>query len=337
MNDAPLLSVRDLEVTFATPDGAVQALRGVNLDVLPGECVGVVGESGSGKSQLLISIIALLARNATASGSIRFDGEELLRVPEAKLRGLRGRRIGIVFQDPMTSLNPHLTIGLQLTEGLRLHLHMSRRAAHERARALLESVHLSDAGRRLRQYPHELSGGMRQRVAIAMALACEPDLLLADEPTTALDVTVQAEILALLRELRARIHTAVIFVTHDLGVVAQIADRVAVMYAGQIVEHGPTAALFEHPRHPYTAALRRASPSLEGDRQMRLPAIPGRPPDLARPIVGCAFAARCPHRMPVCTEAQPPMRHVGDRHAAACFYEGALDGGHEGRTCRVSA
>ncbi|HEU0198503.1 MAG TPA: ABC transporter ATP-binding protein [Nevskiaceae bacterium] len=318
--------MRDLNLRFATPEGEVHALRGVDLDVAVGETLGIVGESGSGKSQLLISIISLLAKNSSASGSIRFHDQELLHAPERSLRPLRGRRIAMVFQDPMTSLNPHLTVARQLTEGLRLHLKLSRRAALDRARELLQAVHLADAPRRLHQYPHELSGGMRQRVAIAMALACEPDLLLADEPTTALDVTVQAQILALLRELHDRFNTTVILVTHDLGVVAQIADRIAVMYAGRIVEHGPLAAVFKQPHHPYTEALRHASPRLDADAQAGLAAIPGQPPDLATRITGCAFAPRCAYRMARCTQEAPPTREVSAGHSVACFYEQPLSG-----------
>lgn len=319
-----ILAVRGLDLRFSTPEGAVHALRGVDLDVVQGECLGIVGESGSGKSQLLASIIGLLANNATASGSIRFHDTEIRNARESRLRKLRGRRIAMVFQDPMTSLNPHLNIGRQLTEGLRLHLGLSRKAARGRALELLKAVHLAEAERRLHQYPHELSGGMRQRVAIAMALACEPDLLLADEPTTALDVTVQAQILALLRELRQRFNTTVILVTHDLGVIAQIADRVAVMYAGRIVEHGPLDTLFQHPRHPYTAALRRASPTLEGNTTTQLSAIPGYPPDLARPIPGCAFAPRCDYASDTCTRHDPQLETVGARHQTACFHHDEL-------------
>lgn len=320
----PLLRIRSLDLRFATPEGEIHALRGVDLDIAAGECLGIVGESGSGKSQLLTSIIGLLANNGTARGSIQFDNTELCTAPEARLRRFRGHRIAMVFQDPMTSLNPHLSIGRQLSEGLRLHLGLSRGAAHARALELLKAVHLAEPAHRLRQYPHELSGGMRQRVAIAMALACEPDLLLADEPTTALDVTVQAQILALLRELRQRFNTTVILVTHDLGVVSQIADRVAVMYAGRIVEHGPLTAVFQRPGHPYTEALRRASPRLQGDTNTPLPAIPGYPPDLARPINGCAFAPRCRYRMTQCTRDAPPMRALDEAHAAACFFTDPL-------------
>jgi len=320
-----LLEVRDLSVRFATPDGDVQAVSDIGFDVRDGEFLGIVGESGSGKSQCLLSLTGLLAKNGRASGSVRYRGQELLNAPTATLQAVRGRRIGMVFQDPMTALNPHLTIGHQLTEGLRHHLQLGRAAAVRRAVEILKAVQLTDAQRRLSQYPHELSGGMRQRVMIAMALVCEPDLILADEPTTALDVTVQAQILMLLRDLRSRFGTAVILVTHDLGVLAQVADRVAVMYAGRMVETGTLDDVFHHPRHPYTEGLQRAIPRLQEARSARLPTIPGAPPNLSRLPPGCAFAPRCRYHMRRCDTAIPPLESVGETHRKACYHDGPLD------------
>ncbi|TAM12745.1 MAG: ABC transporter ATP-binding protein [Nevskiaceae bacterium] len=324
MTAPPLLSVRDLHLHFTTPEGDVHALRGVDLDVMPGECLGIVGESGCGKSQLLASLMGLWARSAAPSGVIHFAGQDVTQASPRALQALRGRRIAMVFQDPMTALNPHLTIGRQLTEGVRHHLHQTAAEARARALELLHAVHLSDAERRLRQYPHELSGGMRQRVVIAMALACRPELLLADEPTTALDVTVQAQILALLRELRARFGLTILLVTHDLGVIAQVADRVAVMYAGRIVEHGTLADVFTAPAHPYAQALRLASPTLDTARGAHLAAIPGQPPDLAQPIRGCAFAPRCTLRTARCEQESPALAEVSLGHSAACFHSDQL-------------
>jgi len=324
----PLLQVRDLNVRFTTHDGTVQAVTAVDLDVAPGEFTGIVGESGSGKSQFLLSLLGLLANNGSTTGSVRYRHQELLNAKESVLQQIRGRRIGMVFQDPMTALNPHLSIGRQLTEGLRHHLKLNRRDATRRAIDMLKAVQLTDAERRLSQYPHELSGGMRQRVTIAMALICEPDLILADEPTTALDVTVQAQILGLLRELRSRFGTAVILVTHDLGVLAQVADRVAVMYAGRIVEAGTLDDVFYRPRHPYTEGLQHAIPRLDRDRTQRLPTIPGAPPDLSRLPPGCAFAPRCAYRMSRCETEIPPLDLVDpgveSGHRKACFHQGAL-------------
>jgi oligopeptide transport system ATP-binding protein len=297
----------------------VRAVRGVDLDIRPREFIGIVGESGSGKSQLLLALLGLSAPGAIVSGSIRHGGAELVGASTAALNRVRGNRVSMVFQDPMTALNPYLTIGTQIAEVLQLHRGLRRRAALTRAAELLDAVHMAEARRRLRQYPHELSGGMRQRVMIAMALACEPEILLADEPTTALDVTVQAQILALLRELRMRLGTAVVLVTHDLGVVAELADRVAVMYAGRFVEEGPVDTLFHASRHPYTQALQRSIPRVDVALPARMASIAGNPPDPARLPAGCAFAPRCEFRLERCDVELPPLADLGGGHRKACL------------------
>ena len=324
MPAAPLLEVRKLSVEFATLEGAVRAVSEVDLDLGPGETLAIVGESGSGKSQMLLSMLGLVARNARVSGSARFKGEELLSAPESRLNQIRGSGIGIVFQDPMTSLNPYLTIGLQLTEPLRIHKSLDRAAAAAQAIEMLRAVHITEPERRMRQYPHQLSGGMRQRVAIAMAVICHPEILIADEPTTALDVTVQAQVLSLLREIRERFGTAVILVTHDLGVIAELADRVHVMYAGRTVESGSVEDIFYRCRHPYTEALESSIPQLAEIRPARLAAIAGNPPNPLHLPPGCAFAPRCPYVLERCDKSVPPLESAGPNHAKACFYEGAL-------------
>jgi len=321
MSADPLLQIRELHVTYDTDAGRVAAVAGVDLDVAAGECVGVVGESGSGKSQLLLSILGLNDPTAHVRGNIRFAGSELLGASASVLNRLRGRRIGMVFQDPMSALNPYRSIGAQLTEGLRVHGVARGAEARRWALRLLDQVQIGDPERRLRQYPHELSGGLRQRVVIAMALACEPDLLLCDEPTTALDVTIQAQILVLLRQLRERTGVAVVLVTHDLGVVAQLAERVCVMYAGRIVESAAASALFAAPAHPYTAGLQRSTPRLDGPLPDRLPGIEGNPPNLARLPPGCAFAPRCPHVHPRCTAAAPSLLESAPGRWSACYLD----------------
>jgi oligopeptide/dipeptide ABC transporter ATP-binding protein len=317
-DDRPLLEVRNLAIEYRTPEGVVRAVRGVNLDVRPREFIGIVGESGSGKSQLLLALLGLSAPGAVVTGSVRHGGTELVGAGAAVLNRIRGNRISMVFQDPMTALNPYLTVGTQITEVLRLHRGLGHRAALARAAELLDAVQITEARRRLRQYPHELSGGMRQRVMIAMALACEPGILLADEPTTALDVTVQAQILELLRALRARTGTAVVLVTHDLGIVAELADRIAVMYAGRFVEEAPVDTLFAASRHPYTEALKRSIPRIDGALPERLATIPGQPPSPARLPPGCAFAPRCAFRIERCVREVPPLQDLGGGHRKAC-------------------
>ncbi|HEX4376246.1 MAG TPA: ABC transporter ATP-binding protein [Steroidobacteraceae bacterium] len=314
----PLLAVSDLSIGYPTEHGEVAALRGVSLDVVRGECLGVVGESGSGKTQLLLATLGLLSGGAQARGSIRFRGQELLHRPARELDRVRGRHVAMVFQDPLTALNPYVRVGIQITEGLQAHQRISRADAKRRAVALLESLRMTDAAGRMRQYPHELSGGMRQRIVIAMALINEPDLLLADEPTTALDVTVQAQILSVFAQLRARTGTAILLVTHDLGVIARLADRVVVMYAGRVVEQADVQVLFERPMHPYTEGLILATPRLDEALPARLATISGTPPSASAPVTGCAFAARCRYRMPVCESSTPELLERDAGHWVAC-------------------
>ena len=320
-----LLEVRDLTVRFATIDGGtVNAVNGMTLDLYRGEVLGIVGESGSGKSQTWLSVMGLLARNGRTEGSARFDGQELIGMPIAKLNRVRGSRLGMIFQDPMTALNPFLSIGRQMTEVLQLPRGIARKEAEREAVAALEMVHITDAPRRLAMYPHEFSGGMRQRVMIAMALLGEPEVLIADEPTTNLDVTVQNQILALLGELRERFGTAIVFITHDLGVVAQIADRVAVLYGGRLMEQAPVEPLFAHYRHPYTEGLLRSVPRPDVTGSGRLATIPGNPPDLAHAPAGCPFAPRCGYREARCDTQMPDLLDVAPTHWRACWHAGAL-------------
>ncbi|WP_349881189.1 ABC transporter ATP-binding protein [Micromonospora sp. HUAS YX12] len=322
MTDSTVLSVDDLTVTVGTRRGPVRAVAGVSWQVRPGETFALVGESGSGKSMTLLAATGLAPRAATVTGRVRLLDTELTALPDDRRRKVRGRHVGFVFQDPMTSLNPVLPVGRQVTEAAEEHLGLTRRAARDRAVELLELVGIPSAARRVDAYPHQFSGGMRQRVAIAMALACEPDLLIADEPTTALDVTTQAQIIELVADLQARLGTAVVWVTHDLGVVAGIADTVAVMYGGRIVEQGPVDAVFDTPTHPYTRALlaARPDPSRRGED---LVAIPGSPPSPLDLPPGCAFWPRCPVRAdPRCEHELPPLTPVGDGHTVRTFYRG---------------
>ncbi|UYN97532.1 MAG: ABC transporter ATP-binding protein [Enhydrobacter sp.] len=319
---AALLEVKGLHTEFRTGAGLVPAVDGISYSVDQGETVAVVGESGSGKSVSALSILRLIADppGKITAGQILFDGRDLLSVSEAEMRELRGRDIGMVFQEPMTSLNPVLSIGRQITETLEQHQGVDRTAADRRAVELLELVGIADPARRLRQYPHQLSGGMRQRVMIAIALACNPKLIIADEPTTALDVTIQAQILELMKSLSDRFNVALIIITHNLGVVARYARRVNVMYAGRIVEAGMADAIYHNPRHPYTMALLRSVPRLDQPRRARLDPVDGQPPDLTRLDGGCSFRSRCRFAVARCAESRPPLESVGEpSHFAACF------------------
>jgi len=311
---APVLDVTDLRVDFATLDGAVAAVRGVAFQVMKGDRLGVLGESGSGKSQLFLALLGLLAPNGRATGRALFGAEDLLAMPAQALRRLRGDRIAIVFQDPMTALNPYLRIGRQLTEVLEIHRAVGGGAARQAAAAMLARVGIAEPERRLALYPHELSGGMRQRVLIAMALLCEPELLIADEPTTALDVTVQGQILALLRGLAL----TQILITHDFGVLAGFCNRALVMYAGRVVESGPVRTLFRQPRHPYTQGLLHAIPRLDHPARQRLATIPGQPPEPAQAGPGCAFAPRCASAVGRCRAELPVLRPIGVDQTVAC-------------------
>ncbi|WDQ97904.1 ABC transporter ATP-binding protein [Devosia sp. J2-20] len=314
----PVLSVRDLKTSFFSQRGEVQAVRGVSFDVYPGEILGIVGESGSGKSITCMSVLRLLkASGRVIGGAVDFDGKDLMQLDEADLRDIRGNRIGMIFQDPMTSLNPTLSVGEQVIETILRHRQASRAEARARAIELFELVRIPSAAERLKSYPHEFSGGMRQRVMIAIALACDPKLLIADEPTTALDVTIQRQILGLLRDLQQRLGMAVILITHDLGVIAEVTDRIVVMYGGLVMETGPVRPIFATPRHPYTQGLLASVPDLRDDSHQRLTPIPGAPPDMAHPPAGCPFTARCPHAMAQCQAELPPL--FGEAQAARCW------------------
>jgi oligopeptide/dipeptide ABC transporter ATP-binding protein len=310
---APLLQVKDLHTEFRTGAGVVHAVDGVSYAVEQGETIAIVGESGSGKSVSALSILRLIPDppGRITRGEILFLGRDLMQLSDARMREVRGGDIGMVFQEPMTSLNPVLTIGRQITETLEQHRQSDRAAAHKRAIELLGLVGIADPARRLKQYPHQLSGGMRQRVVIAIAIACDPKLIIADEPTTALDVTIQAQILELMNGLTRRLNVALIIITHNLGVVARYAKRVNVMYAGRIVESGSAAAIYHRPRHPYTIALLRSVPRLDRPRQARLDPVQGQPPDLMRLDQGCAFRPRCRFAVDACAAVRPPLQPVG--------------------------
>jgi peptide/nickel transport system ATP-binding protein len=319
MTDAPLIEIRNLRVTFLGDDGrTTHAVDAVDLTVANGSTLGLVGESGCGKSVTSLAIMGLLPKHsAQVTGSIRFEGLDLLEVPDQTLRDLRGNRLAMIFQEPMTSLNPSLTVGNQIIETILRHRGGTQSAARRRAIELLRRVHIPSPERRIDEYPHKLSGGMRQRVMIAMALACDPRLLIADEPTTALDVTLQAQILDLMRELKADSRAAIILITHDLGVVAEVCDEVAVMYAGEIVERATVAELFASPQHPYTVGLLGSIPRLDRDAS-RLATIEGVVPDMAVPPRGCRFAARCPFAEDICTAAPPLLAKVSAGHWSRC-------------------
>jgi len=318
----PLLDVRELSVRFDTDEGTVHAVDRMSLTLEPRQVLGIVGESGCGKSVTALSILGLLPKTATVTGSVSFDGTELLGASRSDLRKVRGRQISFVFQEPMTSLNPVFRIGRQIDEVVQEHMDVSKRGARARALELLDLVHIPDPARRVDEYPHQLSGGMRQRVMIAMALACDPKILIADEPTTALDVTIQAGILDLLREVRERLGTAIVLITHNLGVVADLADRVVVMYAGRKAEEAPVRELFAHPQHPYTIGLLGAVPRAGAARNGRLQEIPGRVPSLAELPGHCAFADRCPRADEQSWSEVPQLREVRHDHAVACFHPG---------------
>jgi oligopeptide/dipeptide ABC transporter ATP-binding protein len=315
-----LLEVDNLQTHFFTREGTVRAVDGVSFTIEPGKTLGIVGESGCGKSVTALSIMGLLPQPPAkiVGGSVHFEGFDLAKLSEKDLEDVRGKEIAMIFQDPMTSLNPTLKIGTQITETMERHLGLGRKQAKKRAIELLEEVHIPNAADRLNDYPHRFSGGMRQRVMIAIAISCNPKLLIADEPTTALDVTVQAGILDLLEELQEEHETAMILITHDMGVVAEAADDIVVMYAGQVVEQAASLELFDHPEHPYTEALLGALPQIEGEgiREGRLTAIPGRPPDLADPPKACRFAPRCPFsdREDSCTKEMPQLRELRTGH-----------------------
>jgi oligopeptide transport system ATP-binding protein len=322
MTADPLLSVRDLSVDFRMAGGVMRAVDRVSFDVAPGQVMGIVGESGSGKSQILFGLMGLLARNGTASGQAIFQGQDLLALSPAALDGVRGVSLSMIFQDPMTSLNPYQRVGDQLAEGLIVHKGLSRAAAGAEAVRMLGRVRIPDAARRARHYPHEFSGGMRQRVMIAMALLVKPALLLADEPTTALDVTIQAQVLDLMAELARETGTAIILVTHDLGVIARLCDRVVVLYGGRIMEDGPAEPLFAHPRHPYAAGLLAATPRMADVLTPRLGTIPGTPRSGGAMLPGCPFAPRCTVKIDACLTIRPPLIPTGPGMRTACHLVG---------------
>ncbi|MDH2273613.1 oligopeptide ABC transporter ATP-binding protein OppD [Moraxella porci] len=315
-----LLEVSDLKVKFATEDGLVTAVNGLNFKLNQGETLGIVGESGSGKSQTAFSILGLLAKNGRTEGSIKFRDKELVGLPEHELNKIRANEIAIIFQDPMTSLNPFMKVGDQLSEVLVLHKGMSKAEAWEESIRMLDAVKIPEARKRIGMYPHEFSGGMRQRVMIAMALLCRPKLLIADEPTTALDVTVQAQIMALLNDLKRDFDTTIIMITHDLGVVAGTCDRILVMYAGRTMAYGKTEEIFYNPTHPYTIGLLGAVPRLDNDSE-RLTTIPGNPPNLLNLPVGCPFVERCQYAMDICHSTPPELQFLPNERQRACHWK----------------
>ena len=315
-----LLEIKDEKLSFFTPAGEVKALNGVSFSMNEGEVLGIVGESGSGKSVTAYSIMGLTAYpGKLIGGTIYFNGHQIEKMSEKEMRKIRGNEVSIIFQDPMTSLNPVYTIGNQITEVIRLHTGKSKKEAYDRAKELLELVGINEPAKRLKQYPHELSGGMRQRVMIAIALACEPKLLIADEPTTALDVTIQAQILELMQELRQKLGMSIIMITHGLGVVASMCERIAVMYAGHIVEYGTADEIFYEPKHEYTKGLINSIPKLSAQEIERLVPIEGQPVDLLNPPAGCPFAPRCANCMKICLREMPPKTELSDTHYSHCW------------------
>lgn len=317
----PLLRCEDLSVRFNVRGGVIDAVSNVHLTVSRGECLGVLGESGSGKSQCFLAIMGLLSGNGSASGSVWFDGREILNAPRRELDRIRGRSIAMVFQDAMSGLTPFMRIGDQLTEVLVEHMGVSEQDARKRSLEVLEILQFPQPTRRLRMYPHELSGGMRQRVMIALALLCKPELIIADEPTTALDATIQAQVLDFLGGLKRRTDTSIVIITHDFGVALELCDRVMVMYAGRVVECGSIADIVSRPQHPYTQALFQATLGIDANPECDIPTIPGQAPDLQRLPAGCAFALRCEQAMPRCHQARPELKKRFDGHMAACFLE----------------
>ena len=319
----PILEVKNLAVTFDTYGGSIHAVRDVNFNLMPGECVAIVGESGCGKSVTAKSIMRLIGGKNEAGhineGEILFEGRDLLTLSEREMQAVRGDAISMIFQDPMTSLNPTMTIGRQIAEVLIKHQHLSKQEAMEKTVEYLELVGIPSPEKRVKEYPDSLSGGMRQRVMIAIAMCCNPRLLIADEPTTALDVTIQAQILELMQDLQKKFNTSIILITHDLGVVANMASRVMVFYAGKIVEEGSVEDIFYRPKHPYTWGLLKSMPKLNAEKRETLISIEGTPPDLFAPPRGCAFAARCAHTMKLCEEYQPGFISVGEGHCSACW------------------
>jgi oligopeptide/dipeptide ABC transporter ATP-binding protein len=316
----PLLEVKSLRTSFFTDAGEVRAVDGVSFSVAPGKLLGIVGESGSGKTASVLSIMRLLPESARIiGGEVIFEDQDLLKLSEPEMRHVRGARIAMIFQEPMTSLNPVFTIGSQIGEAVRLHQHTNRAETRNRTIEALRMVGIADPEHRIDDYPHQLSGGMRQRVMIAMALSCNPRLLIADEPTTALDVTIQAQILDLIRELQVRLGLAVILVTHDLGIVSEYADDVTILYAARVMEQAPSAELFRNPLNPYTRGLLESIPGIDGTRRHRLQAIPGSIPSSLNPPAGCRFHPRCPRAIPKCSEVDPPLENKAPNHYVACI------------------
>jgi peptide/nickel transport system ATP-binding protein len=321
----PLLEVRDLRVSFSTEDGVVHAVDGLSLEVPTGGVLGIVGESGSGKTVSMMAVMRLIRDpNATVEGEVLYRGRDLMRLSKGEMRSVRGREIAMIFQDPMTALTPVYTVGWQIAEQLRAHEQVARGQARTRVIDLLKEVGIPNAARRVDDYPHQFSGGMRQRVMIAMALACNPSLLIADEPTTALDVTIQAQILELMKRLRREHGSSIVLITHDMGVVADLAERVVVMYAGRVLEEAPKASLFRDPQHPYTWGLLGSMPRVDRPRVRRLAAIPGAPPSLLAPPAGCAFEPRCPHRFELCSTRPELLERVAPGRRDACHLDPAV-------------